>query len=96
MREYPLTKGELNELASRSFLATLSFSGASAAFTVWLGIVQGLAFADVVKPEVKAYWEAWQTAAGWTAIALGIAGLGFTVWNGLRIRDIINETDHGS
>ncbi|RYE03222.1 MAG: hypothetical protein EOP61_05525 [Sphingomonadales bacterium] len=95
MREYPLTKGELHELASRSFLSTLGFSGASAAFTVWLGIVQGMAFADTIKPEVKAYWQAWQSAAGWASIVLFAFGAAMMVWNGLRVREIIKETDHG-
>jgi hypothetical protein len=95
MPEYPLTKGELNELAARGLLASVSFSGASAAFTVWLGIAQGVAFADSVKPEVIAYWAAWQMAAGYAAIVLGLLGLVFTGWNGLRIRDIKKETNHG-
>lgn len=96
MREYPLTKGELHELASRSFLSTLGFSGGSAAFTVWLGIVQGMAFADTVKPEVKAYWQAWQSAAGWASIVLCAFGAAMMIWNGLRVREIIRETDHGA
>jgi hypothetical protein len=95
MKEYPLTKGELRELGAVGIFATLFFSLSSFCTAVWLDIVRDLAFASVeTKESVKTYWQAWQTASGWAAIAFAVIGLVFLGFGYFRVREIIRETNH--
>jgi len=94
MKEYPLTKGDMRDLAKTGLAATICFSFASGLFGFIVNLSKDLAFASNLPEKVIAFWD----AIWWCSVA---AMLVFAVFGGLAVRDgrmrikeIEDETDH--
>lgn len=95
MKEYPLTEGELNELAGLGLLATACFSLAAGAFGFAIDVSKDVAFATDLPATAVTFWETLRGVALALAGVLTLCGGGF-VWRGRsRLSAIKRETDHG-
>jgi hypothetical protein len=96
MKEYPLTKGELYGLGTLGGAATLCFSLGSAAFGYAAAITKDMAFASNVPEKIIVYYSTMRDFAFYGSFGLFAVGLVLIVAGGIRVRQIIAETDHGS
>lgn len=95
MREYPLTEGELNELAALGIGATCCLSVAGAMVGFALDVAKDVALADTAPATVRSFWNGVEIA-GWVGGAVfALAGLLLILRGRSRLRKIKSETDHG-
>lgn len=95
MKEYPLTEGELNELAYTGGFGTLFFSLAAFLLGLWIDVSKDIALSPEVSEAERAFWNAVKVGCliG-AAVAVLIAVLMF--WRGYhRLSQIKKETKHG-
>ena len=94
LKEYPLTKGEMETLAGIGILATLCFSGAAACFGFWVNVSMSIAMSGQLSSAVKAVWDTYKDIAFYTCPILLLMGCGFLYLGSTRIRKIEKETVH--
>lgn len=95
MKEYPLTEGELNELAFTGGFGTLAASASAFLFGLWIDVSKDVAMASDLTEAERAFWGAVNAACliG-TVVAAFFAALMF--WRGhSRLGEIKKSTDHG-
>jgi hypothetical protein len=93
MKEYPLTEGELNELATLGIGATIAFAIMSALLGFAVDVTKDFAFEDV-PAAAKSFWSGLRLAALLFAAASGALGIGL-LWRGRnRLRQIKRSTRH--
>lgn len=93
LKEYPLTEGDMRELAGVGVIATLLFSLSSGLFGFWVNVSKDLAFAQGVPDKTIAFWEAARIFSLIAAIVLaGIGGLAI-YYGQFRLSSIMRETE---
>lgn len=96
MKEYPLTEGELNELAGIGMLATVCFSLAAALFGFAVDVSKDIAFSTALPATVATFWGALRGGAMVLAVILALVGGAFVLRGRSRLNAIKRETDHGN
>ena len=94
MKEYPLTKGDMRDLAKTGAAATGFFAISSACFGYMVNLAKDLALAQNVPDKVAGFWNAiwWGTLAG--SIIFALLGIVAVIDGRIRLREIERETRH--
>jgi hypothetical protein len=94
MKEYPLTKGDMRDLAKTGAAATACFAVASGFFGFMVNLAKDLSLAQAVPEKVVAFWNAiwWSALVG--AVIFAAFGAAALIDGRLRLREIERETEH--
>jgi hypothetical protein len=94
MKEYPLTKGDMRDLAKTGIAATVCFSFSTGLFGFMINLAKDLSLAQGAPEKVVGFWNAiwWSALVGSLIFAvLGIAAILDGRW---RLKEIEEETQH--
>lgn len=94
MKEYPLTKGDMRDLAKTGIVATACFAVASGLFGFMINLAKDLSLAQGTPEKVVGFWNAVWWCALLGSVVFAFFGA-FAIFDGKScLREIERETKH--